>query len=352
MIDATLATEDPLATAKPTADSAAEQWLFGKVEKETYATAADALEGLGLDWEVAMTQSIKGFTEDGEEVDFNENKGIYRVDTKDPLSVMGTVYEVIQNQEALEMFESIISNGDVAVAGGGVFKKGKRIWVACRLPGNIKIGMETILRYIIISWSHNGEASLSASFVPWLQNRKISLANVLPGVKSSISIKHTTNFQARIAAAADVMSTALAFFQKAEQVLNDLASEQMDMEKFKNIIDYLYPDGKTTSKRVSANEKRKENLVSEFSDPTKPFAGTALSLIFADTEDADNGRIRKTKGRGEHEARLDSNLFGTASRRKNNTMRTILTWNEITAKQKAKQEREEALAKKNTGGIA
>ena len=333
-------------------------WWFGIAKRVSYTNINDAIKGLQIDWEVGPTKKMLGFLDKDENpIDFFENQGIVRLDNRFPLGIMGNVYTVIQNREALEMFESILDSKEITIEGGGCIKGGKKLWVACRLPNDIQIGDERILRYIVISWSHNGESSLSACFVPYLASKQISLASYVPGIKSSVSIRHTTNYEQKIKQCSSTMKSAYIFFEKLEQMLQTLNSKTISINEFNQIMDLIYPNpeipkiNKHGELVLTPDQKRKERIKERFQSKKNPFGQTKLGAILADAEESDHSKTKNTRARDQYEAKIDSSLFGSSFNRKFKTVKTVLNFEEIIAQKKAIEKQKNKPDEKESGNI-
>jgi hypothetical protein len=87
-----------------------------------------------LDYEVALTEMI---TTDGIPVPFK--RAVVRSDTNDVLSVVGTNYVPVQNRQAFAFLDAIVADGSLRYHTAGALRKGEKIWLLAKLPGQIRV---------------------------------------------------------------------------------------------------------------------------------------------------------------------------------------------------------------------
>lgn len=91
------------------------------------ATMPEWIAAAGMDWEAIPTpvtfDAGGGFTEE-----FDNQRVIYRSDTKAPLSIVSGKYKIIQPREILEFFEDMIDLDEMKLTTAGVLYGGRRFW--------------------------------------------------------------------------------------------------------------------------------------------------------------------------------------------------------------------------------
>jgi phage/plasmid-like protein (TIGR03299 family) len=316
----------------------------------------EALAAFKLDWLVKVVDLRSNSPEIPEhhDLDFFDHKGLIRSDNLFPLSTVGaSIYTPIQNRECLELIEDILQNHEITIESGAVMDYGRRVWIACRLPNpfmlNFKNGeKQTIIRYVHLSWSHDQTQAVTVSFMPYAKERKLSLASFAPmGVPTSISFKHTTFARDRMKKGGEIMSKAMRFFEKAEEMLQELANMTLTPQRFDEMLNYLYPDpedkkfdgdgnvkeskeSKTRSKIRDRWEKLPSDL--QFTD----FGAFLAVAEYSDFEGRSVVRGSKEmdsdeKEERQREKRLDSSLFGTAQKEKQRAVKIVFNFDKIKA---------------------
>lgn len=83
----------------------------------------------GLDWEafesVVMFNSIEG------QHTFDDKRVLFRSDTKEPLSIVGKDYNIVQPGQVLEFFSDLVSVHGMTLSAAGSLFGGKRFWATC-----------------------------------------------------------------------------------------------------------------------------------------------------------------------------------------------------------------------------
>ena len=124
------------------------------------ATASEAMEAAGLDWDVSMEPVLIG--SDGQYAEVPNLKAVVRTDTRRVLAVMTDRYVPVQNREAFSFFDTVVSAGEAIYHTAGSLRGGRRIWVLAKLPGDLRVSRTDILeKYILLVNSHDGSAAVT-----------------------------------------------------------------------------------------------------------------------------------------------------------------------------------------------
>src|SRR5262245_26735583 len=87
-------------------------------------TTAAMLTAAGLEWDVALRDLIRG---DGVPVD--SHKAIVRLDTGKTLGVATAKYVPIQNRQAADIVDALVTEGGAHVEVAGALDDGERCWM-------------------------------------------------------------------------------------------------------------------------------------------------------------------------------------------------------------------------------
>lgn len=316
----------------------------------------EALDAFGLNWEVEAVnlRSDEPDSPEKDGIEFFDHKGIIRTDNNFPLSTVGaSIYQPIQNRRCMELIEDILEEGRLVIESGGVFDHGRRVWIACRLPEEVKISFksgdnQTVLRYIHLSWSHDQSQAVTVSFMPYIKERKISLASFAPeGVPTSISFKHTTFASLRMDQGADIMRKALNFFEKAEDMLQGMASQSMTPKRFEEMLNFLYPDNEDEEldnngkQKKTSESKKRAGIRDRWEKLPADLQFTDFGALIAISEHSDFDGRNVVRGSGSMsteekeqkiaEKKLDSSLFGVSQKNKLKAVKAIFNFDKIKA---------------------
>ena len=152
----------------------------------------------GMDWEIKDTP-VRYMTEQvgalGSIMTFDDQKVLYRSDTKAALSVVSGRYQVVQPKAVLEFYRDLTEVSGFELETAGVLKEGKKFWALA------KTGKETVLKgndvvkgYILLATSCDGTLATTATptTIRVVCNNTLTIA--LNGASSAIKVPHSTSF--------------------------------------------------------------------------------------------------------------------------------------------------------------
>ena len=113
-----------------------------------------------------------------------------RDDLNLPLGIVGSRYEIIQNQEAFDFFDSIVGEKYADYETVGCLNGGGTIFITAKLKEEMIINKDNIDKYLLLTMSHDGTSSIQVMFTPIrvVCNNTLTLAL---GGKNRVTIRHT-----------------------------------------------------------------------------------------------------------------------------------------------------------------
>jgi len=223
-------------------------WHGLGVALDSPATAQEAIIAAGLDWEVVAEPVfiargwVEGFM-DAAPSGFNTISGknaIMRKDTRDVFAIMGDGYEPMQNIDAFNFFDSVISQGEAMYHTAGSLFGGKRVWILAKLPGDIIVtDTDKIGKYILLSTSHDGSAALRMKFTPIRVVCNNTLSIALSG-RSGFYAKHTRNILSRAAEAREILGVAEQYYDIFAKQVDRLVNTRMTVIETQDYLQKLY----------------------------------------------------------------------------------------------------------------
>ncbi|MBB1077477.1 DUF932 domain-containing protein [Rhodoferax sp. 4810] len=152
----------------------------------------------GMDWEIKDTP-VRYMTEQvgalGSIMTFDDQKVLYRSDTKAPLSVVSGRYQVVQPKEVLEFYRDLTENSGFELETAGVLKEGKKFWALAKTGKETVLkGNDTVKGYILLATSCDGTLATTATptTIRVVCNNTLTIA--LNGATSAIKVPHSTSF--------------------------------------------------------------------------------------------------------------------------------------------------------------
>jgi phage/plasmid-like protein (TIGR03299 family) len=160
------------------------------------ARSIETLQQVGLDWTVNKVQLC---TPDGTPVDYYANQ---RSDNNSVLHVVREGYNIFQNEELVELCETMANTFDYKIHSGGALHEGRKVFIQLETDSVTGIGQnnDTVNRYITAVNSFDGTTSVafgSLGLTISCQNTFFKAARH----ENMTRIKHTASMQDKIEAA-------------------------------------------------------------------------------------------------------------------------------------------------------
>ena len=150
----------------------------------------------GLDWSVRET-SVLYATEDGL-LTADQNKALFRSDSKDVLGVVSDRYNVVQPAQILDFYKDFAATNGFQLDTAGSLAGGKRIWALARVADGFSVkGNDTVLPYVLLATSYDKTMATRAMFttVRVVCNNTLQLSVNMD--RTGISVPHSTIFDGR-----------------------------------------------------------------------------------------------------------------------------------------------------------
>jgi phage/plasmid-like protein (TIGR03299 family) len=294
-----------------------------------YPTSADAIKHAGLDYEVEKrplftydTANNKGETDlILPEIEVPNFYATVRKDTEQVLGVVGKDYEVVQNVNAFEFFDSIVGGKDgILYETAGALGNGERIFITAKLPNYIRVGRDDLIeQFLFLTTSHNGYGSISAAFTPV----RIVCANTLNAAmrnhSNAIKIRHTASAKDRLKQAHKLLGLTSLLANELEEVFNHWSRVRITDNEVKRLIQIAMAPNKEVLQSLQDNRQDElsttyNNMVSSvmeyaLTSPTQQEATTRGTLFGA--YNAVTGYFQNVRNYKDDEAKFKSIMYGT-----------------------------------------
>jgi phage/plasmid-like protein (TIGR03299 family) len=223
-------------------------WHNLGVVVERALTSEEAIKAAGLDFEVrkypCYINSQAHFLT-GNKISVPNTFALVREDTLDVLNKPGKTvtktYEVVQNVEAFNFFDSIIGSKQAIFETAGALGLGERVFITAKLPGNIKSANpdDIIDKYLLLTTSHDGAGAIEAMFTPIrvVCNNTLNLA--LQTHKNKVSIRHTSSAKDKIREAANLMGLYKAYDEEFSDMIKGLAKQMLQKSEILETLGQL-----------------------------------------------------------------------------------------------------------------
>jgi phage/plasmid-like protein (TIGR03299 family) len=296
---------------------------------EGYPTSAAALKFAGLDYRV---EKRKLFTFDNDNQTANGDTDIkipemevpnyfatVRTDNENILGVVGKDYEVIQNTDAFNFFDSIVGGEGIQYETAGALGKGERIFITAKLPDYIKVGNDDLIeQYLFLTTSHDGFGSITAAFTPVRIVCNNTLNAALRNHSNAFKIRHTANAKERLEEAHKLMGITNQLGNQLEGIFNQWAKVKITDPEVKKLIQMALVPNKEVLQNIQAGkEDELSTCFKNMTDAAFDYAMTNESQQFETTKgslfgayNAVTGYFQNVRTYKNDEAKLKSLLFG------------------------------------------
>lgn len=233
-------------------------WHKQGVHLDEPPSTAEAIKHAGLDWNVSK---VKLYSNDQKLV--KDYYGITREDTKDVLGIVKGSYTPLQNHEAFNFFDPLISNKFIQYETAGAIGKGEMIWILAKLKINTQIivhGDDIVNKYLLLSNGHDGQSAVNIKFTPIRVVCQNTL-NLALNQEEATKINHISSIHKKLQDASVAVENILEIYSQAEKNFIAMYKCKIDDTKAKQYSNKLYPVI-DRSKITTENqfEKHKENI--------------------------------------------------------------------------------------------
>lgn len=129
---------------------------------------------------------------------FPEQRVLYRSDTKAPLSVVSSRYQVVQPREILEFYRDLTEVGGFELETAGVLREGKKLWALARTGQSVSLkGRDDVNGYLLLATACDGTLATTAQFTSVRVVCNNTLAIALGDNAGAIKVPHRSQFDAQ-----------------------------------------------------------------------------------------------------------------------------------------------------------
>ena len=268
----------------------------------------------GMDWSIRETP-VRYMTEQagslGSILSYDDQKVLYRSDTKAPLSVVSGRYQVVQPREVLEFYRDLTEVSGYELETAGVLKAGKKFWALARTgKESVLKGNDLVKGYLLLATSCDGTLATTATptTIRVVCNNTLSIA--LSGATSAIKVPHSTSFDAQ--AVKRQLGIAVSQWDSFMYRMKTLSERKVktheSMNYFLKVLCQTDALGDPSQGLTNERALKKVQAMYEGHGRGAELAaakGTAWGLLSAVTEFVDHERRARSQ-----EYRLDSAWFG------------------------------------------
>ncbi|MBB3003732.1 phage/plasmid-like protein (TIGR03299 family) [Paraburkholderia tropica] len=244
---------------------------------------------------------------------FPEQRVLYRSDTKAPLSVVSSRYQVVQPREILEFYRDLTEVGGFELETAGVLKDGKKLWALARTGQSVSLkGRDEVNGYLLLATACDGTLATTAQFTSIRVVCNNTLQIALGDSAGSVKVPHRTRFDAQAVkrqlgiATSSWNSFMVRMKALADHKVNDAAAETF----FRRVLTY---PASTHAPMPATNDSAIRSVQSLYAGQgmgatLASASGTAWGALNAITEFIDHRRRARSE-----DHRRDAAWFGSGA---------------------------------------
>lgn len=205
-------------------------------------TAREAVQAYGLDWHVGLAP-VQALVVPPRAVP--RARAVVRLDTNEPLGVVGRRYRPIQNAEAFGLFDSVLAKFGASYEGAGSCDGGRRVWIQAKLPGGMWVTKEDEVEKFLLLHMRHGGGSLQVLDTPirvWCRNTLLRALE--EGKHRAIRIFHRGDIDLQVREAEALLALSLKSFEGFEEAARAFAARGLDRCDLREYLVRVIPDPK------------------------------------------------------------------------------------------------------------
>jgi len=282
----------------------------------------------GMDWTIKEAP-VQFMSEQGEAAQslqaYESQKVLYRSDSKLPLSVVSSRYQVVQPLEVLEFYRDLTEISGYELETAGVLKGGRKFWALARTGREAVLkGSDLVRGYLLLATSCDGSIATIATPTTIRVACENSLTAALGTAQGAVKVSHSTAFDAD--AVKRELGVAVAGWDEFMFRMRTLADRKVKVSEASNFfLKVLCNAGwEAPADQKLQNERALKKVQALFDGQGRgaelsSAKNTAWGLLNAVTEFVDHERRAR-----DADYRLDSAWFGQGAALKERALKAAL----------------------------
>ncbi|MFJ1581583.1 DUF932 domain-containing protein [Streptomyces sp. NPDC088182] len=253
-----------------------------------------------------------------------------RDDTGAALGVVGSRYQVFQQQEIFTFLEDLVAEHGVVWESAGALRGGRKVFVTMQIPTSVIIdrgGLDDEVRlFVVVINSHDGSSQAEAVVTPWRVVCGNTERFALSDAVSRWSIRHTSGALENLNEARRTLGLTVRYAEAFEAEETALARTNLEIDQFHQLVAGLWPLDEDASDRArTIAAKRHGQLDAMFQAETERAGRTAYAGERAITDYLDHVAPRRPgRTMSEEIARATALIEGTDDEIKTRAHRRLM----------------------------
>ncbi|KKL90415.1 hypothetical protein LCGC14_1904930 [marine sediment metagenome] len=254
----------------------------------------------------------------------------YREDNGETFAVVGSKYEIVQNEEAFNFFDQVVGFKEAIFETAGALGVGETIFITAKLPKHIYVsGNDIIDRYLLFTNSHNGMRSIEVLFTPIRVVCSNTLQMAIRSADCSYKIRHTKSAHDKIDEAKNILGIENTMAENIQELYIAMTSIRVTDRQALGFINSMFltsgeieklEDGLPYTDVIST---RKQNTLEDIQSyyhtgPGQEMVSTAGTLW--GVYNAVTGYYNNVKKYGDPGKKMESIMYGSAATKNNQAL--------------------------------
>lgn len=250
---------------------------------------------------------------------------LYRSDTRAPLGVVSTDYNIVQPADVLDFFACLAKNNHFELETAGSLSGGKRIWAMAKVnDGATIIGQDVVKPYVLLATSYDSTLATTARFtsVRVVCSNTLGYASAESG--DTVRINHSKAFSAKDAALD--LGIAINGFEKFLIDSRRLAKQQVNSTFAVQFLKTLLPISMSTKtvNGIKVQEQVPVEKTKAFQSIMALFNGQALGNELPEAEGTAWGLLNAVTEHVDHGLNQNAAWFGYGNSLKNKARELLM----------------------------
>lgn len=279
---------------------------------EVWARAA------GMDWQIEEAEVRYVAARDkalGSIHAFPEQKVLYRSDTKAPLSVVSSRYQVVQPMDILNFYRDLTESSGFELETAGVLKEGRKLWALARTGQSVTLkGKDTVNGYLLLATACDGTLATTARHTSIRVVCNNTLQVALGNSAGAVKVGHRSQFYAHdVKRQLGIATSSWEAFMVRMKALSEYKVSDADVEKFLRRVLTYSSTAPADRDSIAVNESAIKAVVRLYAgrgmgSDLASARGTLWGVLNAVSEHVDHHRRARS-----NDHRLDAAWFGAGA---------------------------------------
>lgn len=208
---------------------------------EGKATAEEALQLAGLDWEVEKRQLFQPVGD--KFVPVKDRFSTTRVTDNKSLGIVSADYHVYQNKESFHFLNNLTdTHGEAVFSTAGSLFGGSRTFLTLQIGEGFKVaGDDAHKLYLMATNSHDGSQAFTVAVTPIRVVCNNTVTMGLKEAKTKWTIRHKISLEGQVQNARDILKMSLAYEDAFQKMVDELIEIEVTKDRFHKIVDKIIP---------------------------------------------------------------------------------------------------------------